>query len=767
MVEETKKKGGIFSISCGATVFMVLYMGTAFLNFYKLMYPLSTIDVASYPKTSLVGPLWDDASKLRMKVYLSSRPRFDTNFLDHEYWYAHAEAAEDQSRQEIDDAVLLWQQEMSEASTSKSFLLTTLDCSEENEACVVDPSYEYATKWLDLAEHKGEGGVLSELKAGEGIESTSVLLTIYWAISGQVKNLLRFTGLLSPDESSESKDKVTKSERINLPVKSSIWSALQTNSTLYLHVILVKQDSASVLPQTLNEERLALSTASKTHSLMLGNVDLIKYDEPHHIRAPGRILLYDIVYLFNRHILGRNTSEHPPWDMAFAQPEKFAIYQKARQMKVAGAGYPFWKPQVSIKYINDNVLYPVDYMGMSGMNLVQLDRKTQQHPTGIAIMPAMHVDEIGLTSEKYIPVNQTLTTLPLRITFDRSDMEHKVSGSSGMTEGSMSPARWRLLSHLSQAIENQKQLGFEQSDIDDLRRLIADTNVTLLTITILASGLHLLFEFLTFKNDVSFWSNNKDLTGLSVRSLFLDMISQVIILLFLIEKDSSLLMTIPTACGCLIALWKCQRGAGFKFVRVDPSMGNSKPARWNVFSRLTGHTLKATRLEIDKTGKNGKARKEDKPLSSTDLAALSIETDRIATRTLGAVLVPVVAAYTIYSLIREEHLGWYSWLITSASSAVYALGFVLMTPQLFLNYKLKSVAHLPWRVLIYRFLNTFIDDLFAFIIRMPTLARISCFRDDIVFVIYLYQRWLYPVDTTRPVEGGGSVSETTTKRKKD
>jgi hypothetical protein len=31
-----------------------------------------------------------------------------------------------------------------------------------------------------------------------------------------------------------------------------------------------------------------------------------------------------------------------------------------------------------------------------------------------------------------------------------------------------------------------------------------------------------------------------------------------------------------------------------------------------------------------------------------------------------------------------------------------------------------------------RFLNTFIDDLFAFIIRMPTMHRISCFRDDVV-----------------------------------
>jgi hypothetical protein len=52
-----------------------------------------------------------------------------------------------------------------------------------------------------------------------------------------------------------------------------------------------------------------------------------------------------------------------------------------------------------------------------------------------------------------------------------------------------------------------------------------------------------------------------------------------------------------------------------------------------------------------------------------------------------------------------------------------------MMPQLYINYKLKSVAHLPWRMMIYKFLNTIIDDLFAFIITMPWLKRLSCFRD--------------------------------------
>lgn len=60
---------------------------------------------------------------------------------------------------------------------------------------------------------------------------------------------------------------------------------------------------------------------------------------------------------------------------------------------------------------------------------------------------------------------------------------------------------------------------------------------------------------------------------------------------------------------------------------------------------------------------------------------------------------------------------------------VFPKGFITMTPQLFINYKMKSVAHLPWRMLTYKALNTFIDDLFAFVIKMPMMYRIGCLRD--------------------------------------
>ena len=49
----------------------------------------------------------------------------------------------------------------------------------------------------------------------------------------------------------------------------------------------------------------------------------------------------------------------------------------------------------------------------------------------------------------------------------------------------------------------------------------------------------------------------------------------------------------------------------------------------------------------------------------------------------------------------------------------------------------------------YKATNTFIDDLFAFVIKMPTLHRAACFRDDLIFVVYMYQRYIYPIDKTR------------------
>uniref|UniRef100_A0A672PJU5 Lipid scramblase CLPTM1L n=1 Tax=Sinocyclocheilus grahami TaxID=75366 RepID=A0A672PJU5_SINGR len=66
---------------------------------------------------------------------------------------------------------------------------------------------------------------------------------------------------------------------------------------------------------------------------------------------------------------------------------------------------------------------------------------------------------------------------------------------------------------------------------------------------------------------------------------------------------------------------------------------------------------------------------------------------------------------------------------------VYAFGFLSMVPQLFINYKSQC-----WFAFASQGLNTFISDVFSGIITTPGPHHLACFRDDVVFLIYLYQR---------------------------
>jgi len=210
--------------------------------------------------------------------------------------------------------------------------------------------------------------------------------------------------------------------------------------------------------------------------------------------------------------------------------------------------------------------------------------------------------------------------------------------------------------------------------------------------------------------------------GLSVRSVFVNCFFQTVIFLYLWEFDTSWMIIVQTGIGCLIEFWKVTRAA-------DVSYG-----------------LKGNRFF------NGPwIRIEDK---KEYLESETAKYDRQAMQYLSYALYPLLVGYTIYSLVYNEHKSWYAFVLSTLVSFIHVFGFIMMCPQLYLNYKLRSVAHLPWRMLTYKFLNTIIDDLFAFLITMPMLHRLSCFRDDVIFVIFLYQKWKYPTDYSRANEYG-------------
>ncbi|KAL3787435.1 hypothetical protein HJC23_001832 [Cyclotella cryptica] len=833
-----KKKSflqSLLSVSTLSSLLALFYVYFSFSNLLNLMYPLRSIPretLESISNDRKVFPFWNwdkkraaagalgGRAELGLRVYLSTEEHFTVDYFQSNDAFGenHDEDGSDGAGQEERQApktikggksFLLWSEdnapEATKAFPSRSFVLVATDhltsstcdagtCSNEQEQ--TKESIEFAQQWLkDAIKHEKQlqsdgGGLISAMNsAGGGIESTSVLLSLYSSAQRSIQHLLENFVSSEKDSSKNNTaiqniDEQEPTSTIYISPQHPIWKSLMSNGTAYVHVLLVRQtpSSTSSKQHLLSSSSNAYAAAQRLqqlhaqHNVLLGRVGMTKRELPLHVPSPKRLLYRDLLFVAQKYGVcplcrmtnvksetlcgscclgseGKCSTMVPPWHVAYHQPKATEEYNLARQHKKQGVKYPYWKPEVRIHLIQEEEGYPIDYANRVGFDIVQVGRhgSASQHASGYAYLPAVHVDEIGLTSDKYIPLNETVSALPLRIGF-HSGMDIGEDGT--VQHQGLTPARYRLLNHLSSSLESQADFGFEQSDIDDLRRLIAETNVMLLAITILASVLHLLFEFLTFKSDVDFWRGNTDLTGLSVRALFLDWMSQVIILLYLIEMDSSLLMTVPTGIGMLIALWKCQRGAGFKLIK---STGSKEKSWYNKIFGVFGYELSATRLRAAASASDRK--KSDNPdANKPDLAALTEEMDQLATNLLGKYfLIPLVVTYAIYSLVKELHAGWYSWFITTASSFVYAIGFVLMTPQLFLNYKLKSVAHLPWRVLGYKFVNTFIDDLFAFIIRMPTMARMSCFRDDVVFIIYLWQRYLYPVDASRPMEGGGEM----------
>ena len=92
--------------------------------------------------------------------------------------------------------------------------------------------------------------------------------------------------------------------------------------------------------------------------------------------------------------------------------------------------------------------------------------------------------------------------------------------------------------------------------------------------------------------------------------------------------------------------------------------------------------------------------------------------------------------------------------MSSLVDFIYLFGFLALTPQIYINYRLQSVAHLPLKAFLYKIFNTFIDDIFAFVVHMPLKHKIMTLRDDLIFVCFLYQWFIYRTDKSRANEFG-------------
>jgi len=89
-----------------------------------------------------------------------------------------------------------------------------------------------------------------------------------------------------------------------------------------------------------------------------------------------------------------------------------------------------------------------------------------------------------------------------------------------LSYGSISLWVWQLQTLLELQWAHQEEMGVVAAgDIDGVRKIILETNPYLLAATVAVSLLHSILNFFAFKNDVAFYNNQTDFTGISVRSL--------------------------------------------------------------------------------------------------------------------------------------------------------------------------------------------------------------------------------------------------------
>ncbi|XP_037957516.1 cleft lip and palate transmembrane protein 1 homolog [Teleopsis dalmanni] len=408
------------------------------------------------------------------------------------------------------------------------------------------------------------------------------------------------------------------------------------------------------------------------------------------------------------------------YNLLSSEEEKLAVELEVEKQKDQIISY--WHPNITVNIVVDQTTWS------AGSVPPPLDESVKFAEFGKVYLPIVFVNDYWNLQRDYFPINETTPELDLHITFQP-----------------LTFFKWQL--YAAQQMKNKwagnmfgdliSGGGMEASDDeqDSLKETLLDTNIYLLALTIGVSILHSVFEMLAFKNDIQFWNNRQTLEGLSVRSVFFGVFQSLIVFLYVLDNEANFMIRVSCFVGLGIEIWKIHKVVDINYNNAEKILG--------ILPKISF---------------------KDKGSYSESQTK---EYDNLAFKYLGWVCFPLLVGYFVYSLVYNEHKGWYSFVLNMLYGYLLTFGFIMMTPQLFINYKLKSVAHMPWRMMTYKCLNTFIDDIFAFVIKMPTMYRFGCFRDDIIFFVFLYQRWQYRVDLKRVNEFGfsGEMEQEASKKK--
>ena len=233
--------------------------------------------------------------------------------------------------------------------------------------------------------------------------------------------------------------------------------------------------------------------------------------------------------------------------------------------------------------------------------------------------------------------------------------------------------------------------------------------------------LHLVLQSLAFKNDIQYWKNVKNFRGVSMTLIWWDLATGLVQMLYVFVNDAPIMNKILLSLVMVSSVYRVAKVYQMRLIWSFPFVWLQKPDSYKG------------------------------------------QTNTIESKVIGVlllILAPCFAAFFIYqvSTIDVPLTSWVllKQILGASMKFVAATEFARLAPQLYLNFKLKSVPVMPWRTLAYKFVDAIIDDISNYAMGSPMLIMIIHLNDDVAFIILIFQRWLYKEDSNR-FEGDAQV----------
>ena len=250
---------------------------------------------------------------------------------------------------------------------------------------------------------------------------------------------------------------------------------------------------------------------------------------------------------------------------------------------------------------------------------------------------------------------------------------------------------------------------------DMLVELIKNNSTFYLIILFTVNTLHTIFSYLGFSSDISYYKNLKKLDGVYTKYIFFNIFYMFITFIYILLQGANFIVKVELFISFMIEIWKLKKVFIISF-------------QFSKFPNII-------KLEYKQTFEQEEAKDYESEAVNMMVKYLLFP--------IGVIYLGYRIYYYSDNIVKNNWKSVVIFIIEYIYFLLNVFGFILLTPQIYLNYKLKSVEHLPMKAMTYKFLNTIIDDLYAFAVKTPTMYRIFCFRDDVIFIIYIYQIFKY------------------------